>query len=195
MPPHPGEVWLADLGLAAKTRPVVVVSRDDPDPPRALLLYVPLTRQHRQSPYEVVLPHLPFLDRDSVANVQGLGSLPTVRLERRLGKLPGDVMVKIKRALTFQYLRQNRSTCKGFRRFIELLSTTTTTPNPQEALNGQFSTFAMPPPRCHEDHVAPMQPCRPGNARHDGACDNVGPVPVGGHGGELSDGATLFFRQ
>ncbi len=101
MPLHPGEVWLADLGLAAKTRPVVVVSRDDPDPPRALILYVPLTRQNRQSPYEVVLPRLPFLDRDSVANVQGLGSLPTVRLERRLGKLPDDVMVKIKRALTF----------------------------------------------------------------------------------------------
>ena len=30
MSPHPGEVWLADLGLAAKTRPVVIVSRHDP---------------------------------------------------------------------------------------------------------------------------------------------------------------------
>src|SRR5206468_4671292 len=87
MPPHPGEVWLADLGLAAKTRPVVVVSRDDPDPPRALILYVPLTTQHRQSPYEVVLPRLPFLEQNSVANVQGLGSLPTVRLERSLARL------------------------------------------------------------------------------------------------------------
>ena len=101
MPPHPGEVWLADLGLAAKTRPVVVVSRDDPDPPRALILYVPVTTQNRQSPYEVVLPRLPFLAQDSVANVQGLGSLPAVRLERRLGTLPVDVMVKIKRALAF----------------------------------------------------------------------------------------------
>jgi mRNA interferase MazF len=36
-----------------------------------------------------------------VANVQGLGSLPTVRLERRLGRLPADVMVKIKHALAF----------------------------------------------------------------------------------------------
>ena len=26
MSPRPGDVWLADLGLAAKTRPVVVVS-------------------------------------------------------------------------------------------------------------------------------------------------------------------------
>ena len=27
MSPQPAEVWLADLGLAAKTRPVVIVSR------------------------------------------------------------------------------------------------------------------------------------------------------------------------
>jgi mRNA interferase MazF len=101
MPPQPGEVWLADLGLAAKTRPVVIVSRDDPDPPRALVLYVPLTTQNRQSPYEVALPQLRFLDRDSVANVQGLGSLPRIRLERRLGKLPDDVITRIKRALAF----------------------------------------------------------------------------------------------
>ncbi len=61
MNPKPGEVWLADLGLAAKTRPVVIVSRYDPDPPRALILYVPLTTQNRQSPYEVALPRLAFL--------------------------------------------------------------------------------------------------------------------------------------
>ena len=72
MSPQPGEVWLADLGLAAKVRPVVIVSRQDPDPPRALVLYVPLTTQNRSSPYEAPQPRLPFLDRDSVANVQGL---------------------------------------------------------------------------------------------------------------------------
>ena len=101
MNPRAGEVWLADLGFAAKTRPVVIVSRDDPDPPRALILYVPLTTQNRQSPYEVMLPRLGFLDRESVANVQGLGSLPKVRLGRRLGKLPDDAMTRIKRALAF----------------------------------------------------------------------------------------------
>ena len=101
MNPQPGEVWLADLGLAAKTRPVAIVSRDDPDPPRALVLYVPLTTQNRQSPYKVVLPKLAFLDRASVANIQGLGSLPRVRLERRLGRLPDQLMTQIKRALAF----------------------------------------------------------------------------------------------
>jgi mRNA interferase MazF len=101
MNPQPGEIWLADLGLAAKTRPIVVVSRYDPDPPRALILYVPLTTQNRQSRYEVVLPQLPFLDSGSVVNVQGLGSLPRIRFERRLGKLPDEVMDKIKGALLF----------------------------------------------------------------------------------------------
>jgi len=53
------------------------------------------------SRYEVSLPKLPFLDRDSVANVQGLGSIPTVRLERRLGRIPASVMMKLKAALAF----------------------------------------------------------------------------------------------
>jgi mRNA interferase MazF len=92
MNPQPGEIWLANLGLAAKTRPVVIVSRYDPDPPRALVLYVP---------YEIALPQLRFLGRGSVANVQGLGSLPRVRLDRRLGKLPDEVRAKIKRPLAF----------------------------------------------------------------------------------------------
>jgi mRNA interferase MazF len=101
MSPRPGEVWLADLGLAAKTRPVVIISRYDPDAPRALVLYVPLTTQNRLSSYEVPVPRFAFLDRDSVANVQGLGSIPVVRLERRLGRLPDPVMTKIRRALVF----------------------------------------------------------------------------------------------
>ena len=60
MNPQPGEVWLADLGLAAKARPVVIVSRHDPDPPRALVIYVPLTTQNRQSAYEVALQSCDF---------------------------------------------------------------------------------------------------------------------------------------
>jgi hypothetical protein len=43
-------------------------------------------------------------------------------------------LLPFKHVVPNQYLRQNRSTCKGFCRFIELLSATTTTPNLQEAL-------------------------------------------------------------
>jgi mRNA interferase MazF len=101
MSPRPGEVWLADLGLAAKTRPVVIVSRHDPDAPRALTIYVPLTTQNRGSRYEVALPKLTFLAELSVANVQGIASLPVTRLERKLGEVPPEVLAQIRKALAF----------------------------------------------------------------------------------------------
>jgi mRNA interferase MazF len=101
MSPHPGEVWLADLGLAAKTRPVVILSRHDPDAPRALTIYVPLTTQNRGSKYEVELPKLRFLREISVANVQGIASLTVNRLERQIGEVPPDVLRRIREALAF----------------------------------------------------------------------------------------------
>jgi len=101
MNPRPGEVWLADLGLSAKSRPVIIVSRFDSDPPRSLALYVPLTTQYRNSPYEVEMPNLSFLHQKSFANVQGIGSLPYVRFERKIGQLPESVLSQVKKALAF----------------------------------------------------------------------------------------------
>lgn len=101
MSPHPGEVWIADLGIAAKTRPVVVVSRHDPDAPRATFLYVPLTTQRRGGRYEVEIGRLPFLQLEGVANLQGLSSLSYRRLERRLGRLPDELLQRIQDALLY----------------------------------------------------------------------------------------------
>lgn len=98
-----GEVWLADLGLAAKTRPVVILSRDDPQAPRALVTYIPLTTQDRGSPYEIGLGNLRFLRETSVANIQGIGSLPVIRLQRRLGLLPVETLDRIKQAIRLQF--------------------------------------------------------------------------------------------
>ena len=101
MTTQPGEVWLADLGIAGKVRPVVIVSREDDNPPRQLVLYVPLTTQNRSTAYEVPLGIIRFLDQVCVANVQGLGSLPVARLERRLGLLPSELMEKVRAALRY----------------------------------------------------------------------------------------------
>ena len=101
MPPLPGEIWLADLGLAAKTRPVVILSRHDPEAPRALVIYVPLTTQNRGSRYEVELPKLQFLQEASVANVQGIASVTRNRLERKLGELSPEVLHRIRQAVAF----------------------------------------------------------------------------------------------
>ena len=101
MSPKQGEVWLADLGLAAKTRPVVILSRNDPEAPRALVTYIPLTTQDRRSRYEIELGNLRFLKEMSVANVQGIGSIPMSRLQRRLGSLPTETLDSIKQAVRF----------------------------------------------------------------------------------------------
>jgi mRNA interferase MazF len=92
--------WRTWVSLPRRV-PLLSSPGEDPYPPRSLVLYVPLTTQRRDSPYEVPLPRLPFLDRESVANVQGLGSLPTVRLERRIGKLSAEIMQRLKDALAF----------------------------------------------------------------------------------------------
>ena len=101
MNPRPGEVWMADLGFAAKFRPVVIVSREDPDPPRALIIYVPITTQDRESTYEVALPRTRFLQKGSVANVQGIASLPKARLSRKVGTLSPEILGEIKQAIAW----------------------------------------------------------------------------------------------
>ena len=100
MHPRPGEVWLADLGIAGKTRPVVIVSRYDPASPRVLCIYVPLTTQDRGSDYEVPVTGN-FLRDASVANVQGIASLAIARLERKIGAVSPATLQEIRRALKF----------------------------------------------------------------------------------------------
>jgi mRNA interferase MazF len=101
MNPLPGEVWQVDLGLEAKSRPVIIVSRDDPDAPRVLWIYVPVTMQYRGSRYEVMLPRVNFLRYGSSANAQGIGSGLRDDFKRKLGKLSPDVLKQVREALLF----------------------------------------------------------------------------------------------
>lgn len=61
-------------------------------------------RNGENNPYEGPLPRLSFLDRESVANVQGLGSLPIVRVERKIGSLSGEIMQRLKGALALPWI-------------------------------------------------------------------------------------------
>jgi mRNA interferase MazF len=84
------------MGMVAKTRPCVVLIADSLNAPRSLIIYIPITRQNRGTELEIPLGHLPFLDGDSVANVQGIGSLPSLRFEKRLGALPAADLQRLK---------------------------------------------------------------------------------------------------
>lgn len=59
MIPKIGKVFMLDLGYQSKVRPVVIMSREDPDAPRALALSVPLTKESRPNRYEVTMPRVP----------------------------------------------------------------------------------------------------------------------------------------
>lgn len=101
MTTRPGQVYRIDLGISGKVRMVVVVSRADPDAPRALTLCVPITTAYRESDYEVELPPRPFLRQKSYANVQGLQTVQDHELEGPIGTIPDDSFQRIRRALRY----------------------------------------------------------------------------------------------
>jgi mRNA interferase MazF len=84
--PERGEVWLADLGLAAKVRPVLVVSVRYADSDYALIQVVPHTTQTRRTQFEVRLP-VRFLEAGAF-NVQGMLAVPAAKFLRRRAPLP-----------------------------------------------------------------------------------------------------------
>ena len=85
MLPRRGEVWLFDLGMTAKTRPVLVVSVDYGDADRAIVTVVPHTTDLRQSPFEITIK-TPFL-RPGAFLVQGVSTYPKAWAIRKLGNL------------------------------------------------------------------------------------------------------------
>ena len=103
MTPKVGEVYLLDLDYQGKVRPVVIMSRDDPDAPRALALFVPLTKASRPSRYEVTLPRVPWLKLQSYANVQAIGAAEFHELTDRRRRFEPPVIVQIKDAIRYAF--------------------------------------------------------------------------------------------
>jgi mRNA interferase MazF len=103
MTPKVGEVFMLDLGYEGKVRPVVILSRADPQAPRALALFVPLTKQSRASQYEVTMPRVPWLKLQSYANVQAIGSAGFHELTDRRGCFDPATVQKIKDAIRFAF--------------------------------------------------------------------------------------------
>ena len=80
-----GEVWLVDLGYAAKTRPALIISVPPLDTERALVSLVPHTTTPRGTRFEVVSNER-FL-KPGVFDTQNLVTVPEAKLLRKLGKL------------------------------------------------------------------------------------------------------------
>jgi len=93
MHPARGEVWLFDLGMTAKTRPVVVMSIPYGDVDRAIVTVVPHTTGLRGSPFEISV-RTPFL-RQGAFLVQGISTYPKAWAIRKIGVLDRQQMAAV----------------------------------------------------------------------------------------------------
>jgi mRNA interferase MazF len=96
-PPRRGEVWLVDLGMAAKVRPALVISVPASDADRALVTLVPHTTSPRQSRFEAPVS-VSFL-RPGVFDAQNLVTIPHAKLVRSLGTLGSAQFAVVERAV------------------------------------------------------------------------------------------------
>ena len=94
----PGEVWTVDLGLAAKIRPVLVLTSEPADCELALFTFVQhTTAVHGDNPWELRIPK-PWL-KEGAFHLQQVNTISNARLERRLGALTVDEFNMVKSRL------------------------------------------------------------------------------------------------
>ena len=104
--PKRGEIWLADLGFVAKTRPVLVLNIPISNSDYALYSYsvVPHTTSTRDAVFNVTLS-VPGL-RQGTFNIQGLTAVSPFTFIRKIGELYSTQMelieVGVKKWLRFE---------------------------------------------------------------------------------------------
>ena len=92
-----GEVWLVDLGLAAKIRPCLALGVPSAEEDRSLVTVVPHATSLRGTRYEVSTS-VRFL-RPGAFDAQGIVTLPTVRLMKHLGTLSNEQLQSVVRGV------------------------------------------------------------------------------------------------
>ena len=97
--PNRGEVWLVDLGYAAKVRPCLVLSIPADDEDRALATLVPHTTSVRGSRFEIATK-VTFL-RVGAFDAQNLVTIPYAKLIRRLGTLESNQLLAVENTVRF----------------------------------------------------------------------------------------------
>jgi mRNA interferase MazF len=95
--PNRGDVWVVDLGLAAKVRPCLILSIPPGDQDRALVTIVSHPTSPRGSDYEVAAK-AKFL-KAGVFDAQNLVTVPLAKLIRRVGILPPDQLNLVESAV------------------------------------------------------------------------------------------------
>src|SRR5277367_4432140 len=88
-----GDIWLVDLGMVQKVRPALVLSVEYEDHERALVTYVPRTTSLRNTRFEVGHEGRGFLP--GAFDAQSIGTVPSVKLVRRIAQLDDRVLGQV----------------------------------------------------------------------------------------------------
>jgi mRNA interferase MazF len=94
---EPGEVWIADMGMVAKVRPVLVLTETPAEDDLTLVTVVFHTTQAFGNVWEIEIPK-PWL-KEGVFHLQQIYTAPIAKFERRLGKLTDDEFELVKDGL------------------------------------------------------------------------------------------------
>ena len=88
---RPGEIWIVDLGMAAKVRPCLIINPQPRGDDLDVFTVVAHTTAVRGTQWEISIGK-PFLDTEGAFDVQRIATVASVKLERRLGELKGAEM-------------------------------------------------------------------------------------------------------
>ena len=94
---NPGDISMADLGLAAKVRPALLLTGEPASDELDLVTVLLHTTALRGNQWELKIPK-PFL-KPGAFHLQQVQTVSTVRLGRRLGALTPDEMNQVREAL------------------------------------------------------------------------------------------------
>jgi mRNA interferase MazF len=92
-----GEIWLVDLGYAAKVRPCLVLNIPTLDIDRALTTVIPHTTSPRGTRFEVAIPT--SYPRSGVLDAQNPTSTTQSKLIRKLGDLTAAQLGQVEDAV------------------------------------------------------------------------------------------------
>lgn len=87
----PGDIWIVDLGMAAKVRPCLIITPQPRGDDLEVFTIVSHTTAIRGNRWEVPIPK-PFLDSEGAFDVQRIATVASVKLERKLGELTSAEM-------------------------------------------------------------------------------------------------------
>lgn len=92
-----GEIWLIDLGYAAKVRPGLVLSVAFEDHERAIVTFVPRTTAVRGTRFEV--PHRAHGLDPGAFDAQGISGVPEAKLVRQLASVDAKTLADTEAAV------------------------------------------------------------------------------------------------